>query len=457
MPFWSRKERTRATTPAALGRRDKFDELDNTNIGPSDMGSSAGYKNLVRKRWPGTRASSIVSSLTLYSHAISGLDLECFEVSVDGELLKRELPGWMKNPMPTNPAISLRVFNQQVMRSLVLDGNAFIFVMRHPVTNRILSLTVLDPLTVRVDGDIYDPRYFVDKVDTNQSFFNGDKNMATISFDTREIYKQAKEHPYYGYHTSETILHIASDFNPGALRGVSPIMTAEGSRDLEIYATEYAIDWFQKRGVPDYLFSISMQGYTDDEQQRAIAHYENVHFGQGGKGLPAVMIGDVKAHALPVDPRNSQMVEGRQLAGTENRGNMRVPPFMGGDNRPGAVSYKSSTAQRAEFYASSVQPLLALIEDGYTHLLNSSKLRFKFNLDDILRGDTQTRYEQHALGIKAGFVTRKEAREAEGFPYLGQEGEDELDINAQNMDDDDIMRERTNPEIKTEVDDNGAF
>ena len=105
MPLWSRKEKTRATTPAALGRRDKYDELDNTNLGPSDMGSSAGYKNLVRKRWPGTRASSIVSSLTLYSHAISGLDLECFEVSVDGELLKRELPGWMKNP--TRQTLSL--------------------------------------------------------------------------------------------------------------------------------------------------------------------------------------------------------------------------------------------------------------------------------------------------------------------------------------------------------------
>lgn len=42
----------------------------------------------------------------------------------------------------------------------------------------------------------------------------------------------------------------------------------------------------------------------------------------------------------------------------------------------------------------------------------------RFNLNAVLRPDTKTRYEAHALAIQTGFLTIDEVRDIEGLPPL---------------------------------------
>jgi hypothetical protein len=42
----------------------------------------------------------------------------------------------------------------------------------------------------------------------------------------------------------------------------------------------------------------------------------------------------------------------------------------------------------------------------------------KANLDAVLRADTKTRYEAHAIGIGSGFLLHDEARDYEDLPPL---------------------------------------
>lgn len=93
-------------------------------------------------------------------------------------------------------------------------------------------------------------------------------------------------------------------------------------------------------------------------------------------------------------------------------------------------SYSSITEQNSLFYSDTLQGVLTAYEQEIDYKLLSGvqrekeNLYSKFNLDAMLRADTEARYNAYATGIKNSFVTPAEARAKEDLPYV--EGTDRL-------------------------------
>ena len=69
-------------------------------------------------------------------------------------------------------------------------------------------------------------------------------------------------------------------------------------------------------------------------------------------------------------------------------------------------------------------PYLIPIEESLSTLVPRPQ-RVRFNTGALLRADTKTRYETHAIGITSGFLTIDEARSLEDLDPLDQpEAED---------------------------------
>jgi hypothetical protein len=110
---------------------------------------------------------------------------------------------------------------------------------------------------------------------------------------------------------------------------------------------------------------------------------------------------------------------------------------MLGVTTPGAMSYASVEMNGIHFVQHTLRPYIAKIEDGYQKLLNGSAF-IKFNVDGLLRGDQQSRYQAFSTGIQSGFLSINDIHRIEDMAPV--EGGDSyrvplanVDINAANL------------------------
>jgi phage portal protein BeeE len=90
---------------------------------------------------------------------------------------------------------------------------------------------------------------------------------------------------------------------------------------------------------------------------------------------------------------------------------------MVGGESGGSMTYANVEQRNIEFLTYSVAPWLKRIEDAMFPLLPGAKY-VRFNTGALLRTDLATRYQAHAVGIAAKFLTPDEARAFEEMPPL---------------------------------------
>jgi hypothetical protein len=85
---------------------------------------------------------------------------------------------------------------------------------------------------------------------------------------------------------------------------------------------------------------------------------------------------------------------------------------MLGVTTPGSMSYASVEQNAIQWVRFSVTPIVARLEAAYSTLLPSAQF-VKFNLDSLLRGDTQTRFSAYSTGLQSGFMSVNDVRRLE--------------------------------------------
>ena len=81
------------------------------------------------------------------------------------------------------------------------------------------------------------------------------------------------------------------------------------------------------------------------------------------------------------------------------------------------MTYNNIETAAIDMLRDTLMGYISPIEDQLTALLPRGQSA-RFNLDAVLRPDTKTRYEAHALAIQTGFLTVDEVRDIEGLPPL---------------------------------------
>jgi len=333
------------------------------------------------------KLSAVYAAVRLISDTVSTLPLDQF-IRRDGARVPfRPREEWVARPSMHMPRTT---FWQQVMVSLLLDGNAFVHVMRD-TDGSVLELAVLNPKKVnpvrRADGRV----------------------------EFRTEYGQRVLGP-------DEVLHLTELLLPGDVRGVSRIEEASESLGLGLALEEYAARFFGNGAYAGGI--IEWPGEINQEQAKTLVDsWEAGHKGLRRSHRPAVLYGGAKFNQATVDPTQSQLIEERRFAIEEVARIFRVPQFMLGVATPGSVSYSSVEQQQLFFAQHTIQPYVQKLEDAFSSLLLNDRSFLKFNLNSLVRADFATRMAGYSTALAAGWMSVNDVRGFEDLRPVDEGGQ----------------------------------
>jgi len=336
-----------------------------------DRGSAAGMPVTEETA---LRLSAVYACVRLISDTISTLPYDQY-IRRDGQRsVYQPKDTWVGRPSTEMPKTT---FWKQVIVSLLLDGNAFVQIVRSG--NEIVDLIPINPTQVRVD-----------RRDGRKIFIVNE----TMVMDTTQI------------------LHVTEMMLPGQLRGVSRIKQAREALGLGLALEEYAAQFFGNGafagGVLEFPEKLS------PEQRKEIRETWNAqHQGPRRAHRVGMLWGGGKFNPMTVNPAESQLVDQRRFAIEEVARIFRVPPFMLGVSENAAMAFASIEQQQLFFRQHTIQPYVEMLEDHFQALLENPATFVKFNMSSIVRADLSSRYNAYNTALLAGFMSVNDVRSLE--------------------------------------------
>ena len=314
----------------------------------------------------------------LISDTISTLPVDAF-IRRDGSRVPyRPRPEWVIKPDVT---LLRSEHYQQVLISLLLDGNSFTRVFRDG-RGDVANLVCLDPLRVQVQRNPKNREieYLID---------NGESGVVP----------------------ARDMLHITEIRKPGALRGTSRVNELKENLGLASALQSFAARFFGQGATTQGV--IEFPGALTREQAKDLqAGFDNAHKGYKKAHKTGVLSAGAKYVKTGVNPDEAQMLDSQKFQVESIARMFRVPPHMIGVTTPGAQSYASVEQNNIQFVVHTLRPYIEKIEYAYSTLLPTEAF-LKFNVDGLLRGDYTTRIQGYSIGLQAGFYSVNDVRRFE--------------------------------------------
>jgi HK97 family phage portal protein len=327
--------------------------------------------------------STAWACVTILSDVISTLPLDSF-VRANGQRRPYRpagsKPEWMTNPIPgSNTTINETL--SQIVVSLYLSGNAYIFAPRDPDTLAPLEVRVLDPRMVDVKHEGREIVYTVR---------NGDESFR------------------YG---PKTIIHIPLITIPGQAKGVNPLEALRNTLGLGMTLDSSAAAFFATGSTPTGIIETS-DTLTADQVKNLKEGWLRHHTGANAH-TPGVLSGGATFKALSFRPEDAQLLASREFTVNELSRIFRVPPALLSVTTPGAMSYSSVVELNAMFVSYTLRPLAEKIERALSLLIPLPEAFARLSMDALLRGSTRDRYESMRIGVSEGWLSISDVRRLE--------------------------------------------
>lgn len=217
------------------------------------------------------------------------------------------------------------------------------------------------------------------------------------------------------------IFHVKGPCAPAALRGLgvleTQIATLTLSRDLQAQADAIGL-----HGVPTGLLKS-----TNPEADPADLTLAKAAWIQSQRTRTIAALGpNIDFEPLSWNPEESQLVEARKLSLTEQELIFGLPPgWLGGATSSRTYSNVEQDAVNLIKF-SMLAGMIAKFESKFTRQTLPRGQTARANRDAVLRSDTMTRYQAHALAL--GKKAWKSVNEVRGTENLAPvEGGDEID------------------------------
>jgi phage portal protein BeeE len=218
------------------------------------------------------------------------------------------------------------------------------------------------------------------------------------------------------------IFHVKGPCAPAALRGLgvleTQIATLTLARDLQAQADSIGL-----HGVPTGLLKS-----TNPEAAPADLTLAKAAWIQSQRTRTIAALGpNIDFEPLAWNPEETQLVEARKLSLTEQELIFGLPPgWLGGATSSRTYSNVEQDAVNLIKF-SMLAGMIAKFESKFTRQVLPRGQSAHANRDAVLRSDTMTRYQAHALALgKKPFKTINEVRGVENLEPLP--GGDELDL-----------------------------
>lgn len=329
--------------------------------------------------------NAFYACVLLITDTISTLPVDAF-IRRDGSRVPyRPRPEWVIKP---DVDLLRSEHYQQVLVSLLLDGNSYTRVFRDG-RGDVANLVCIDPLRVTPQRN---PR-------------------------TREL-EYLIDNGEAGVVPARDMLHITEIRKPGSMRGLSRVTELKENLGLASALQSFAARFFGQgattNGVIEFPGNLTAQQAKDLQ-----AGFDNAHKGFKKAHKTGILSGGAKYVKTGVNPDEAQMLDSSKWQVEQIARIFRVPPHMIGVTTPGAMSYASVEQNNINFVVHTLRPYIEKIEYAYSTLLPTEAF-LKFNVDGLLRGDYTTRIQGYSIGLQAGFYSVNDVRRFEDLRPVEQ-------------------------------------
>ena len=379
-------------------------------IQPSVVYTSSGYVDSLGRvgrafqaNWSGTYVDTntalgvpaIYRGVTLIADAIGALGLHSYR---NGRIVK-PTPQILIKPNPQETRIETI---SAMAASLILDGN-YIAVLGERGANGL--------------PDFFYP-VAIDRV-----------NLTRV--DGRIVYRIENQ-----VYEADDILHIKNFTLPGEFFGRGIVETQKQAIGKEIAINEYASRYFDGGVNPTAVIKSGNPDLTQEEADALKTAWLSMYSGRNRQ--PAVLNSTTDFEILSSNAQESQLIEAQIQGLTEAANILGLPAYyLGAPNS--SRTYSNVEQENLQLVRWSIQPIAERIEQALSELLVRGQTA-KFNYDTLLRTDTLSRYQAHAVGLTNGFLTVDEVRDMENRdPIQGIDDEPIDTIEAPEYDEEDEL------------------
>ena len=353
------------------------------------------------------RMSTVYSCVRLLADTVSSLPVGAYVRRGRNRLpyatIYGEQPKWVARP---NPETTRLEFYEQIVTSFKLEGNAYILTIRDDLGD-VQELYVLDPIGVRiVRPRAGEPLIYYVKIR-----------------DTQGVYEERL--------TDKELLHIPDFRLPGQRYGLSPITACRTTLGAAMAADVYAASYFGNAANPGGV--VEVPGELTQEQASDIGRDWNLtHTGPYRAGKIGILSGGASFKPLTINAQDAQLLDTRRFSVEEIARIYRIPLALLGHPVAGAMSFASVEAQNLSFVQYSLRPILERIEQSLSTLLPEPDGFIRFNLDALLRGTTNERYDAYTKGLREGFLSLNDVHAYEDMAPIADG--DQYRVPLQNID-----------------------
>ena len=292
--------------------------------------------------------------------------------SYRGKMQLNRTPDVLKHPDPADTRMSTLA---ALFVSLLIDGNAYLLVGNRDSLGHPRSFVVLAP--------------------------------GAVSLSVREGVR------YYSVagrlYDAEDVLHIRGLTLPGNDVGLGPLAMQRRALGLAIAGEDHAAELYVNGAIPAGVLSSEAE-LTQAEADAAKASFVAAHGGR--QRSPAVLSGGMDYKTLSFSASDLELVESRRFSAQQICTIFGVPSYLVGVGSTDSRTYANAQDDARFFATYTLRPWLTRVESALSTLLPRGQ-EAKFNLDALLRADTNTRYAAHAQALAGGWLSVPEIRAIE--------------------------------------------
>jgi HK97 family phage portal protein len=196
---------------------------------------------------------------------------------------------------------------------------------------------------------------------------------------------------------------------PDGLRGVGPLQLAGAAVSVAHEASHWAANFFSGN-LP------SLVGTTDQDLDETDLKALDAQWAEKQGNTPRWLTQNMKLEAAPFDAQKAQLTDTRSFQVGEVARMFLIPgPLLEYQMSGSSLTYRNEEDIWTDFQRRCLSPqYLEPIEQEMSDLMPRTTVG-RFNLEQLLRADTKSRYEAWKFGMDAGWLTAEEVRKKEGL------------------------------------------
>lgn len=341
--------------------------------------------------------SAVWACVSLIADAVATLPLKVYGGGDLSQPLKVQ-PDWLVNG--PNPEQTIVDFKFGTVASLLLAGNAYIYVVRDRKQNPV-ELWLLDPRWTYVRREL-----------------DGRGNTQLVYYVGVAKGQQSPVGPFRVVAGPEMFHIMAVQPDSSWPQGIGPLDVAKMMFGSAIAGQEMGARWFSQgfnaAGVIEHPDEMLIEEAREIKQSFADANTG----GPRKMHLPPVLTGGATWKQIQISPEQAQFLQQRQFSIDEIARWFRVPPHMIG-NLEKTTSWGSGIEEQAiGFVKFTLRPWIERIEEAWTRQLLTfvPNARFRFDVSELERGNMVAQADYWLKMHLVGAYTANEMRAKIGLP-----------------------------------------